>query len=85
LSDFEILTAERLRGLSAASAEPKGGIRRFYRGEELKWSDISDNIIADITPYKNFRGRINNELNKGFPGGRYSCFLVRRAWVRPWD
>ena len=75
LNDFDILTGEQLRRLSAAHTEPRGGIRRFYRGEDVRWSDISENIIADITPYKNFRGRINNELNKGFPGGTLFVLL----------
>lgn len=74
LETFTSLTNEQLR-LLADNAAHESGIRSFYRGANIQWSDIVQGIHADLTSYANFRGRIEHKLSEGFPG--QSMFLLR--------
>lgn len=56
------------------SATSAHGIREFYRGENVQWSDIISGITADLSQYRNWRYRIEIEMNQQFPGGK--AFLL---------
>lgn len=77
LSEFELLDRASIEKLSISS-ERKGQIRRFYRGDEPTWSDVNENIHADLSSYLNFRGRIENALSSGFPN-RHLLLLTSPA------
>jgi hypothetical protein len=68
LNDFHVLTRATINEWVKASQEPPGGIRRFYRGDDVTWRDVAEGIHADLVPYRSFRARIELALRGGFPG-----------------
>lgn len=74
LNDFDVIDLTFFERINSENAEYEGQIRRFYRGQDPSWHDIISGIHADLTPYKNFRGRIQNEFESNFPHG--SLFVL---------
>lgn len=65
LNDFHVLTRDTIASLARQPREPRGGIRRFYRGDDVTWRDVADGVAADLTPYRNLRNRIEFSLQQG--------------------
>jgi hypothetical protein len=70
LNDFHVMTGTTIEELTKAPQEPPGGIRRFYRGDDVTWRDVADGVHADLVPYRSFRNRIEVALRTGFPAKR---------------
>jgi hypothetical protein len=60
-SSFSMLTHEKFEEISML-LRPEGAIWGLYKGDDVKWSDIVKGTVADLTPYKNWRGRIESGL-----------------------
>ena len=74
LDSFTALTTEKFEEYNVDSSV-EGGIHSFYKGSNVEWSNIIQGIHADLVPFRNFRNRIANELDKKFPSNK--LFLLQ--------